>query len=267
MPSDIAVSGLSLLPEGLSSLVPLSLPHADTCGLDVFLPSSSVADQGESGRCWYFATANVLRGDLEFSVVYPYFWDMLEKANLFLVHVWDHRKEAVDSRYNEALFRRPTWDGGHFMNAVYLIEKYGVVPSCAMPETEVSRNTATLLRDLRRLLRAYGLRMRETTDPEAVRAAALKDVTSLLVAALGTPPETFAFEGKTYTPASFRDAFVAPGLSDRYVMLMNDPRRPYHRMYRVEGSRNAADGKDWTWGPLLFHLRHQRGRPARGGGL
>ena len=60
---------------------------------------------------------------------------MLEKANLFLVHVWDHRKEAVDSRYNEALFRRPTWDGGHFMNAVYLIEKYGVVPSCAMPET------------------------------------------------------------------------------------------------------------------------------------
>ena len=234
-----------------SLFVPASVPtatsRADTTGLDVFLRSAGIQDQAESGRCWYFATANVLRGDLEFSVVYPYFWDMMEKANLFLVNVWDHRKEALDSRYNEALFRRPTWDGGHFMNAVYLIEKYGVVPSGVMPETEVSQNSATLLRDLRRLLRTYGLKMRETTDPEAVRKIALEDVSSLLVAALGMPTDHFVYEGKTYTPASFREAFVAPDLSERYVMLMNDPRRPYHRMYRVEGSRNAADGKDWTF--------------------
>ena len=238
---------LDMKPSFVPVPVPLATPRADTTALDVFLRSSAIQDQAESGRCWYFATANVLRGDLEFSVVQPYFWDMMEKANLFLVNVWDHRKETVDSRYNETLFRRPTWDGGHFMNAVYLIEKYGVVPSGAMPETEVSQNTGVLLRDLRRLLRAWGLRLRETTDPEAVRRAAMEDVTSLLTAALGTPPEKFDFEGKTYTPASFRDAFVAPDLSDRYVMLMNDPRRPYHRMYRVEGSRNAADGTDWTF--------------------
>ena len=30
-------------------------------------------------------------------------------------------------------------------------------------------------------------------------------------------------------------------------MLMNDPRRPYHRMYRVEGSRSAADDAEWTF--------------------
>ena len=244
---DPTLPSMDLKPSFVPVAVPTATPRADTTGLDVFLHSAGIQDQAESGRCWYFATANVLRGDLEFSVVYPYFWDMMEKANLFLVNVWDHRKEAVDSRYNETLFRRPTWDGGHFMNAVYLIEKYGVVPSGAMPETEVSQNTGTLLRDLRRLLRTYGLKMRETTDPEAVRKAAMKDVSSLLVAALGTPPEAFVYEGKSYTPASFRDAFVAPGLSDRYVMLMNDPRRPYHRMYRVEGSRNAADGTDWTF--------------------
>ena len=244
---DPTLPEMDLKPAFVPIAVPVATPRADTTGLDIFLRSAGIQDQAESGRCWYFATANVIRGDLEFSVVHPYFWDMMEKANLFLVNVWDHRKEAVDSRYNETLFRRPTWDGGHFMNAVYLIDKYGVVPSSAMPETEVSQNTGTLLRDLRRLLRAYGMKMRETTDPEMVRKAAMKDVSSLLVAALGTPPESFEFEGKTYTPASFRDAFVAPDLSDRYVMLMNDPRRPYHRMYRVEGSRNAADGKDWTF--------------------
>jgi hypothetical protein len=176
--------------------------RADTTGLDVFLRSSGIQDQAESGRCWYFATANVLRGDLEFSVVYPYFWDMMEKANLFLVQAWDHRKEAVDSRFNETLFRRPTWDGGHFMNAVYLIEKYGIVPSSAMPETDVSLNTGPLLQELRRQLRAYGLRIRETTDPEAVRAAALEEISGILVRALGNPPEEFVFEGERFTPAS-----------------------------------------------------------------
>ena len=226
---------------------PVSSPRADTTGLDVFLRSSGIQNQAESGRCWYFATANVLRGDLEFSVVYPYYWDMMEKANLFLVNAWDHRKEPVDSRYNETLFRRPTWDGGHFMNAVYLIEKYGVVPSSAMPETEVSLNTGPLLQELRRQLRAYGLKIRESTDPEAVRATALEEVSRILVRALGNPPDEFIFEGERFTPASFRDKYVAPGLSDRYVMLMNDPRRPYHKMYRVEGSRNAADGQDWTF--------------------
>lgn len=225
----------------------LSRPRADTTGLDIFLRSPGIQDQAESGRCWYFATANVLRGDLEFSVVYPYFWDMMEKANLFLVNVWEHRKEAVDSRYNEMLFRRPTWDGGHFMNAVFLIEKYGIVPSGAMPETASSRNTESLLQALQHQLRAYGLKIRNTTDPGAVRAAALEEISRMLVQALGHPPEEFVYEGKHYTPASFRDAFVAPGLSQRYVMLMNDPRRPYHKMYRVEGSRNAADGRDWTF--------------------
>lgn len=232
---------------GIPSIVPTARPTADTTGLNIFLRSSAIQNQAESGRCWYFATANVLRGDLEFSVVYPYFWDMMEKANLFLVRAWEHRKEAVDSRFNEMIFRRPTWDGGHFMEAVYLIEKYGVVPSSAMPETFTSQNSASLLRELRKMLRAYGLKMRSTTDPEAVRAEALADVRRVLTATLGEPPASFSFEGREYTPASFRDAFVAPGLGDRYVMLMNDPRLPYNKMYRVEGSRQAADGQDWTF--------------------
>ena len=232
---------------GIPSIVPTSRPTADTTGLNIFLKSSGIQNQAESGRCWFFATANVLRGDLEFSVVYPYFWDMMEKANLFLVRAWEHRNEAVDSRFNETIFRRPIWDGGHFMEAIYLIEKYGVVPSFAMSETFTSQNSASLLRELRKMLRSYGLKMRSTTDPEAVRAAALEDVRRVLTSTLGELPTSFYFEGHEYTPASFRDAFVSPSLGDRYVMLMNDPRLPYNKMYRVEGSRQAADGQDWTF--------------------
>ena len=226
--------------EGLQELPDLS-------GLDVFLPSAVISDQASSGRCWYFSTANVLLPDMELSVVYPYFWDMLEKANLFLVDVWDHRKEKLDSRANEALFKRPTWDGGHFMEATYLIDKYGVVPASAMPETFNSAASADLLRQLRGMLRSYGLKLRASSEPESVRLQALANVYSLLELTLGTPPTSFEWNGKSYTPQSFREAFIAPDLSSKFAILMNDPTRAYYKMYRVEASHGAADAPEWVF--------------------
>ena len=220
---------------------------ADTTGLDIFLRASGITDQGSSGRCWYFATANVLRGTERFSTAYAYFYDMLEKANLFLVRVWEHRKEALDSRYNVNIFNRPTWDGGQFMNAVYLIDKYGIVPETVMPDTPDAHDSETLRQELRGLLRAWGLRLRESSDPEGLRAEAMAQVYKLLQDALGTPPAEFEWKGESYTPQSFRDALGLKDFGSGYVMLMNDPTRPYYKMYRVEDSRSAADAAEWTF--------------------
>jgi len=246
---------------------PVARPQADTSGLDIFLPSETILDQKESGRCWYFATLNALRDDIRFSSVYGYYWDMVEKAGLFLSEVYEHRIEPLDSRTNEILFRRPTWDGGHIMNAAYLIEKYGVVPEEAMPETPASGDTAPLLQTLRTLLRRYGLRIREAADPEAVREQALSDVRRLLTALLGTPPERFSYEGKEYTPQSFRAETIPADFPDGYAVLMNDPTRPYGLTYRVEGSRNAADGTDWTFLNLPLEDLEQAGIAALSKGV
>lgn len=214
-------------------------------GLDVFLPSRGITDQAQSGRCWYFATANVLRGDTAPSAVFPYFWDMLEKANLFLWDVWEHRGEALDSRVNEALFKRPTWDGGHFMEATWLLDKYGAVPEQVMPENVTSSDSEALRQELRSMLRSYGLRLRESSEPEALRLEALTSVWKLLACTLGVPPESFEWEGRTWTPLQWRNACMASG--DPYVMLMSDPRLEYGKMYRVEGSHGAADAPEWTF--------------------
>ena len=216
------------LPADNNSLDRKSL-KADTSALTYFIKPESVLDQEDSGRCWFFSTSTVLGGDI--SRNYIYFWDLLEKSNLFLCEVWNHRKEALDSRFNEKIFRRPIWDGGHFMDAVYLVEKYGIVPESAMPETEVSLNPDCLKRVLRQLLRGYGLKLRESTEPEALRQEALKEVYKLLEGALGTPPES-----------GIRKLDMSG-----YSVLMNDPTRPYHKMYRVEGSRGAYDAPDWTF--------------------
>lgn len=216
------------LPADNNSLDRKSL-KADTSALTYFIKPESVLDQEDSGRCWFFSTSTVLGDDI--SRNYIYFWDLLEKSNLFLCEVWDHRKEALDSRFNEKIFRRPIWDGGHFMDAVYLVEKYGIVPESAMPETEVSLNPDGLKRVLRQLLRGYGLKLRESTEPEALRQEALKEVYRLLEGALGTPPES-----------GIRKLDMSG-----YSVLMNDPTRPYYRRYTVEGSRGAYDAPDWTF--------------------
>ena len=216
------------LPADNNSLDRKSL-KADTSALTYFIRPEAVLDQEDSGRCWFFSTSTVLGGDI--SRNYIYFWDLLEKSNLFLCEVWNHRKEALDSRFNEKIFRRPIWDGGHFMDAVYLVEKYGIVPESAMPETEVSLNPDGLKRVLRQLLRGYGLKLRESTEPEALRQEALKEVYKLLEGSLGTPPES-----------GIRKLDMSG-----YSILMNDPTRPYHKMYRVEGSRGAYDAPDWTF--------------------
>ena len=56
--------------------------------------SKAITDQKSSGRCWMFTGMNVLRNkairqhnlpaDFQFSQAYLFFYDQLEKANLFL---------------------------------------------------------------------------------------------------------------------------------------------------------------------------------------
>ena len=80
------------------------------------VPSKGITDQKSSGRCWLFTGMNVLRakmiasenlGSFEFSQVYSFFYDQLEKSNLFLQGVIDTRKKPYDDRTVEWLFKHP----------------------------------------------------------------------------------------------------------------------------------------------------------------
>ena len=65
--------------------------------------SRAVTDQKSSGRCWMFTGMNVLRNkairkfdlpaDFQFSQAYTFFYDQLEKSNLFLQAVIDTYKK------------------------------------------------------------------------------------------------------------------------------------------------------------------------------
>ena len=66
--------------------------------------SKGITDQQSSGRCWLFTGFNVLRAkamarhgwsQCEFSQGYTFFWDQLEKSNLFLQGIIDTREQDV----------------------------------------------------------------------------------------------------------------------------------------------------------------------------
>ena len=141
--------------------------------------SKGVTDQQQSGRCWLFSGLNVLRarmiaryglGAFEFSQNYCFFWDQLEKANLFLQGVIDTRDAPREDRTVEWLFKNPLSDGGQFTGVADIVGKYGLVPKEAMPETYSSEHTAQMAALLKLKLREYGLSLREAARDGAEKA-------------------------------------------------------------------------------------------------
>ena len=238
------------------------------------VPSKGITDQQSSGRCWLFSGMNVLRakmiedynlGAFQFSQSYIFFYDQLEKANLFLQGIIDTRNLPMDDRKVEWLFRHTINDGGQFTGVSDLITKYGIVPSNVMPETWAANHTSrmSMLLDLK--LKEFGLELREMTGPKKELPSMLEErkvdmlafVYRFLVLNLGEPPAEFTWtmydaEGKpvstkTYTPKSFYDEYVGVDLKNNYVMLMNDPTREFYKVYEIEYDRHQYDGKNWLY--------------------
>uniref|UniRef100_UPI0040571FF0 C1 family peptidase n=1 Tax=Alistipes sp. TaxID=1872444 RepID=UPI0040571FF0 len=232
--------------------------------------TKGITDQQQSGRCWLFTGLNVLRAKMideldlsgmEFSQNYLFFYDQLEKSNLFLQAVIDTKHLPMEDRQVEWLFKNPLSDGGQFTGVSNLVMKYGVVPAEVMPENYQSNNTAQVGNLIKLKLREFGLTLREQRDrrsPIALKTEMLKEIYSMLVRAYGVPPTEFEWtrrdkEGnvvdtKLYTPQSFyKEYFGDINLEEDFVMVMNDPSREYYKVYEIEYDRHVYDGDNWVY--------------------
>ena len=236
--------------------------------------SKGITDQKQSGRCWLFTGLNVLRAqmiarygldELTFSQNYCFFYDQLEKANLFLQGIIDTSGKPADDKMVEWLFRNPLSDGGQFTGVSDLFAKYGVVPKEVMAETYCSDNTSEFASLLKRKLREYGLQLRDLAESgksekqlEQQKVEMMKTVYRMLVYAYGEPVKTFKWaprkdgkivgELKEYTPQSFyKEVCGGEDLNANYVMLMNDPSRPYNKVYEIDYDRHVYDGHNWLY--------------------
>lgn len=237
------------------------------------VPSKGITNQQSSGRCWLFTGLNVLRAqmmadnnlpELKLSQNYLFFFDQLEKSNLFLQSVIDNAAEPIDSQKNTWLFRNAIGDGGQYTGVADLITKYGVVPAEVMPETNSSNRTSTMRSLLSLKLKEDGIELRKMVEDKASESAIenrktemLSDIYRILALNLGVPPTEFEWTARnpkgevvstaTYTPQSFYRTFAGNDLQGDYVMLMNDPSRPYWQLYEIDLDRHTYDGRNWTY--------------------
>lgn len=255
----------------------LALNQENTQGMDTYFSdkvlSKGITNQKSSGRCWLFTGLNVMRakmiakynlGAFEFSHNYSFFWDQLEKANLFLQGVIDTGDKPMNDKMVEWLFQHPLNDGGQFTGVSDIISKYGVVPKEVMPETNSSENTAQMSSLIILKLREYGLELRDAVSKGAAtqhlmnrKTEMLGTVYRMLALNLGVPPTEFAWtrkdaagrpvETKNYTPVSFFKEYVNDDLNHNYVMLMNDPSRDFYKCYEIDYDRHRYDGQNWTY--------------------
>lgn len=235
----------------------------------------SIHDQKSSGRCWMFSSFNVFRADfarhhadslsVEFSHDYLFFYDQLEKANLMLQGVIDNAKKPMDDVRVQFFFKNPLNDGGTFCGAADLAPKYGLVPKSVQPETFSAENTSKISSLISSKLREYGLELRKmVADGKKVQAIdarkteMLSTVYRMLAMALGEPVKEFTYqfrnrsgepvgEPRRYTPLEFYNETVGHKLAGTFIMVMNDPRRPYHKTYEVEYDRHVYDGTNWKY--------------------
>ena len=235
--------------------------------------TKGITDQQSSGRCWLFTGLNVLRAKMidkydlpgmEFSQNYLFFYDQLEKANLFLQGVIDTKDLPYEDRKVDWLFSNPLSDGGQFTGVSNLIAKYGLVPAEAMPETYQANNTSQMATLLKLKLREQGLELRaaaaqgaKAKSLQTMKVDMLKDIYRMLALCLGEPVKEFEWircdksnnivSRKTYTPKAFYDEFIGEDLENNYVMVMNDPTREYGKVYEIDYDRHVYDGHNWLY--------------------
>ncbi len=226
----------------------------------VLLKTGEITSQNQSGRCWMFAALNAMRFGLikkynlenyEFSQAYPLFWDKLEKSNYFLENILATLDEETGSRIVAFLLTAPLNDGGQFDMFAGLVEKYGVVPKSAMPETVCSSATAEMDKYLTLKLREYACKLRgdyrRGESLESLRAQKedmLSTIYRMLTICLGFPPEKVDFivrdkddsliREEGLSPREFYEKYVGWDLRD-YVSLINAPTgdKPYGQAYTV----------------------------------
>ncbi|CAG8437640.1 11912_t:CDS:2 [Funneliformis mosseae] len=194
-------------------------------------------NQKSSGRCWLFAATNVMR---------------------FLENIIDLADEDIDSRIIQYLIQAPVNDGGQWDMVINILEKYGVVPKSAFPESYNSSNSSKLNWLVTTKLRDFAYHLRELHNAgkdhntlRCVKIGMMEEIYRIIAISIGEPPKKFDWtfrdkNGKYHnypnlTPKSFYQDIIGYKATET-LSLINDPRNPYNRLYTVKYLGNIQGG-------------------------
>lgn len=179
--------------------------------------ATSVKNQGSSGTCWSYSTNSFLESEMI----------RLGKKPVDLAEIFTARNAYVEKGVNYVRMHGAIslGDGGACHDVINMYAKYGALPQ----EVYTGLN--------------YGTKKNQFKEMAAITEAVLQAVvknpngeltpnwkkayTAVIDSYLGEVPETFTFEGKSYTPQSFAKERVGINPKD-YVELSSFMNKPYY---------------------------------------
>ena len=197
-------------------------------------PITPVKNQYRSGTCWVYSTLGFVESEvirinkIKDEAKYPDFSEMF----------------VVGRSYSDRATKYVMLDGNLTFGAgseaddvIDVIRDYGLVPQSAMS----GMNYGTELPvqgELDAVLKAYVEAVAKNPN-KTLTTAWHNGFEGILSAYLGESPETFEVDGKTYTPASYRDALKFN--PDDYVTLTSFTHHPFYTKFAIEVCDN------WRW--------------------
>lgn len=198
---------------------------------------TSIKDQNRSGTCWAYSTLSFFESEIlkktgktyDLSEMFVASKDYMDRAILTV-------RMHGDSQFSQ---------GGSAYDVYYVLKNYGICPEEAMAAPgSMTGDSLANFNEFFSVMEPY---------VDAVARNKAKKISpqwkvglqGILDAYLGKCPESFKYEGKTYTPKTFAESL---GLNlDDYVTITSYTHHPFWTQFAVEVQDN------WRW-PLSWNI-------------
>ena len=201
-------------------------------------PITSIKNQASSGTCWAFSAISFLEseairlGKITDEAKYPDFSEFYVVSNSY--------KERAEKYIR--LDGKLGFSAGSGAGDVFdVVRNHGIVPNVEMtgmnygsPLPQQSEMDAVLLNYVQAVSKTRG----------TLSTAWKRGFDAVVDEYLGKAPETFTVDGKTYTPASYRDAMkINP---DDYVELTSFTHHPFYTWFALEVCDNWRGSQSYN---------------------
>ncbi len=183
-----------------------------------------VKDQNRSSTCWAFSTLGFLESEVlrikgkvvDFSEMFVVSKTMMDRAT-YCVRL-----------YNEPRFA----PGGSAYDVIYCMGHYGLVPQEAMPGIRYGWTKNDTLPVHSELDHVAGGYLKGLSGLKRISPVWREGLQAIYDTYLGPCPESFEYEGKSYTPQSFVESL---GLNpDDYVSITSYTHHPFYTRFALE---------------------------------
>ena len=206
--------------------------QAQTPQIEIDLTATEVISQGRTGTCWSFSTTSFLESEA-FRITGA-LHDFSEMAAVRVIY-----PEKVE-RYVRYQGKHQFGPGGLSHDVTHAAAAYGIVPQSVYGGgQEAGAYDHGVLDGLLEVMAEELVEQSGRIDPAGFDA-----VEATLDAYLGALPESFEYNEREYTPASFRDAMgIDP---DAYATLTSFTHHPFGESFILEVPDNHAQGSFWN---------------------